>query len=133
MNLESLINSLSSDEPPPDLSVHLRSLWYDAKGDWERSHTIIQEINDRNAAWIHAYLHRKEGDIGNADYWYHRAGKSRPSLTLQEEWKEIVKAIVGSSELGASLESLVDGLCQSLYETFSFVVLLCRLWRLDSC
>jgi len=92
MNLEEFRQTLSLQEPPQDISVYLQSLWHDAKGDWERSHTIIQEINDPTAAWIHAYLHRKEGDIGNADYWYHRAGKIRPSMTLDQEWQAITRA-----------------------------------------
>ncbi len=94
MNIDEFRQTLSSTEPPAKLSAYLASLWYDAKGDWERSHTIIQEINDPTAAWIHAYLHRKEGDTGNADYWYHRAGKKRPSITLDEEWVTIAKALL---------------------------------------
>ena len=61
MDLASFRKSLSENAPPKDASVYLQSLWYDAKGDWERSHTIIQDVPDKNAAWIHAYLHRKEG------------------------------------------------------------------------
>ena len=61
---------------------------------WQKAHELIQDIEDKSAAWIHAYLHRKEGDIWNADYWYNRAGKKRPSLTLQEEWKDIVEAML---------------------------------------
>ena len=74
--------------------VYLKSLWYDGKGDWEQSHNIIQDVDDKSAAWIHAYLHRKEGDTGNADYWYSRAGRKRPSISLQEEWEELVKAFL---------------------------------------
>ena len=90
MNFEEFLQTINSFEPPDKVSEHLLSLWYDAKGDWEKSHTIIQDINDETAAWIHAYLHRKEGDIGNADYWYHRAGRKRPAKTLQDEWIDIV-------------------------------------------
>ncbi len=86
--------SLSQSSPPPGISEHLRSLWYDAKGDWEKSHEIIQDIEDANAAWIHAYLHRKEGDTWNADYWYRRAKKTRPAISLEEEWLVIVKAML---------------------------------------
>lgn len=87
-------NSLNTSSPPEDLSVYLRSLWYDAKGDWDKAHKIIQDVEDKNASWIHAYLHRKEGDIGNADYWYGRAGKTRPSVSLQVEWENMVKAML---------------------------------------
>ena len=85
--------SLTSSEPPQDASVYLKALWYDAKGNWENAHNIIQDVEDNNAAWIHAYLHRKEGDNSNADYWYNRAGKKRPLLTLENEWEQIVAAM----------------------------------------
>lgn len=94
MDLASFRKSLSENAPPKDASVYLQSLWYDAKGDWERSHTIIQDVPDKNAAWIHAYLHRKEGDTGNADYWYSRAGRRRSSKTLADEWEQIVVALI---------------------------------------
>lgn len=55
---------------------------------------LIQDIEDETASWIHAYLHRREGDVGNADYWYRRAGKRRPSFSLEEEWEEIVNALI---------------------------------------
>jgi len=82
---------------PSSISPYLQSLWYDAKGDWEKAHTIIQDIEDNNASWIHAYLHRKEGDIGNADYWYRLAGKKRPSISLEEEWEAIVETLLYKS------------------------------------
>jgi len=85
---------LSASSPPASSTGYLQSLWYDAKGDWSRSHEIIQNIEDKTAAGIHAYLHRKEGDIGNADYWYRRAGKTRPDVALKEEWEAIVKALL---------------------------------------
>lgn len=94
MNFEEFRQTLSLPEPPGKISAHLLSLWYDAKGDWGKSHTIIQEINDTAAAWIHAYLHRKEGDIGNAEYWYQRAGKKKPSITLQDEWNVIARELL---------------------------------------
>jgi hypothetical protein len=93
MNLQEFEKSLSSSSPPTEISLYLQSLWYDAKEDWTKAHNIIQDIEDSTAAWIHAYLHRKEGDIGNADYWYRRAGRKRPSLTLQEEWEYILKTL----------------------------------------
>ena len=94
MKFEEFQNSLRDSSPPGNLSGHLQSLWYDAKGDWNRSHEVIQNMEDKTAAWVHAYLHRKEGDIGNADYWYRRAGKGRPTLSLEEEWEELVKSLV---------------------------------------
>jgi hypothetical protein len=94
MKFEEFQKSLDASSPPGDLSGHLQSLWYDAKGEWNRSHDIIQNIEDKTASWIHAYLHRKEGDIGNADYWYRRADKKRPNVALKEEWEAIVKALL---------------------------------------
>lgn len=85
---------MSASSPPGNLSRYLQSLWYDAKGDWNKSHDIIQNIEDQTAAWIHAYLHRKEGDIGNAVYWYRRAGKSRSTLSLEQEWEELVRSLI---------------------------------------
>ncbi|MDQ6761652.1 MAG: hypothetical protein M3015_03370 [Bacteroidota bacterium] len=90
MDLNSFKESLSSKQPSPDLSVYLKALWYDANQDWNKAHILIQDINDKNAAWIHAYLHRKEGDNSNADYWYSRAGKKRPGVSLEKEWEGIV-------------------------------------------
>ena len=86
--------SLSKSKPPANLSTYLQSLWYDAKGDWKQAHVIIQDIEGQTAAWIHAYLHRKEGDTGNADYWYRRADRSRPSFEFEKEWEEMVKVLL---------------------------------------
>lgn len=94
MTFEDFKESLSKDSPPISLSGYLQALWFDAKGNWEKSHQIIQEIGDSTSAWIHAYLHRKEGDIWNADYWYRQAGRKRPAVSLQDEWELIVKEII---------------------------------------
>lgn len=82
--------SLNTNEPDTGLSVHLISLWYDAKGDWHLAHHQVDQLGDKESAWVHAYLHRKEGDIGNADYWYRRAGKVRPDVSLAQEWEALV-------------------------------------------
>lgn len=92
MDISLFTESLSEKEPPQNSSVYLKALWYDAKGNWDTAHKLIQDIEDKNASRVHAYLHRKEGDIANADYWYRRAGKNRPAVTLEEEWKEMVAA-----------------------------------------
>jgi len=73
MEFDNFSNSLSDNQPPSSVSAYLQALWYDGKGDWEQAHEIIQDIEDAKAAWVHAYLHRKEGDNGNARYWYNRA------------------------------------------------------------
>jgi len=90
MTLEEFNASLQHDTPPSGLNPFLTALWYDAKGDWQASHTIAQDLASKDAAWIHAYLHRKEGDLWNADYWYQRAGRIRPETTLKEEWENLL-------------------------------------------
>ncbi len=82
--------SLRSDQPADTFSAQLKSLWYDGKGDWHQAHAEVDHLNDRDSAWVHAYLHRKEGDIWNADYWYNKARQTRPALSLQEEWEQLV-------------------------------------------
>ena len=94
MNLTSFKESLSANEPPQHISVYLKALWLDKQGDWNKAHILVQDVDDKNAAWIHAYLHRKEGDMGNADYWYRLAGKKRPPVSLEEEWEEIASALL---------------------------------------
>ena len=94
MNLREFKETLLENSPKNNLPEHLKALWYDAKGDWQKAHTLIQDVEDKNAAWIHAYLHRKEGDIFNADYWYRRAGKSRPDISLEKEWEQIAEALL---------------------------------------
>ena len=94
MNLTHFRQSLSAGQPPAEASVYLQALWYDAKGDWNKAHQTIQDLPDRNASWIHAYLHRKEGDIWNADYWYTKANRKRPSGSLEEEWEQIVASFL---------------------------------------
>jgi len=79
---------------PPDVVPSLRALWHDGRGEWEAAHTIAQEIDNPTGAWIHAYLHRKEGDLGNAAYWYRRANQSVASDSLDEEWRRIVSALL---------------------------------------
>ena len=86
--------SLSAARPPLSASIYLQALWYDARGDWNNAHTLIQDSDDATAAWIHAYLHRKEGDTGNAAYWYRRAGRKIPDSPLKEEWSDIVAELL---------------------------------------
>lgn len=93
-DLNSFRQTLKTEIPPEGLTPCLLALWYDAKGDWNRSHGIIQDSPDEMAAWIHAYLHRKEGDTWNADYWYRKAGRTRPAISLDEEWEYIANEIL---------------------------------------
>ena len=69
----------------------LKALWLDGQGDWDQAHQLVDHLGGSDAAWIHAYLHRKEGDQWNADYWYRRAGKTRPTVSLDEEWSQLVQ------------------------------------------
>ena len=93
-DLEDFLDSLGLTDPPKDLSVYLQALWYDGKGDWGKAHDIAQDISDENGSWIHAYLHRKEGDGWNANYWYEKAGKSMPARSLEEEWRDLVEVFL---------------------------------------
>lgn len=89
MTLEEFKSTLHSDEHPADKEPFLLALWKDAKGQWHDAHMIVQEIDHPDAAWIHAYLHRKEGDDFNAKFWYNLAGKKFATNSLEEEWEEI--------------------------------------------
>ncbi len=82
-------------EPPADLALALQGLLWDAKGDWDKAHECAQAQEDRQGDWVHAYLHRKEGDHANAGYWYRRAKKPVHKGTLEEEWEEIARALLG--------------------------------------
>lgn len=97
MTIVSFKESLATDKPPAEASLHLKALWYDAKGEWDMAHTQIQDMEDSNAAWVHAYLHRKEGDMANAGYWYRRAGKNMPGITLEKEWENIVEDLINKT------------------------------------
>ena len=94
MTLQSFKESLSAIQPPAESTPYIKALWYDANGNWNEAHNLIQDIKNANASWIHAYLHRKEGDISNADYWYSKAGKKRPSVPLEIEWEQIANALL---------------------------------------
>lgn len=82
----------ASGQPPVELSPELQTLWLTKAGDWHGAHDIAQDLPDPNGAWLHAHLHRQEGDLGNAGYWYHRANRPTPSndLTIEAEWSELV-------------------------------------------
>lgn len=87
--------SLNSEQPDSPLSAQLKSLWYDGKGDWHQAHAQVDHLSDQASAWVHAYLHRKEGDIGNADYWYRKARQTRPNISLENEWEQLVIQFLG--------------------------------------
>jgi len=97
MTYEDYRRSLDLDTPPPGAAPLVTALWHLDKGDWHRSHEIAQAIDSADAAWVHAHLHRVEGDLWNADYWYRRAGRSRPDSSLEDERAEIVTALLGGA------------------------------------
>jgi hypothetical protein len=94
MDLARFRASLAAAAPPPDLAPALEALWFEAKGDWERAHTLAQADEGGAGDWVHAYLHRKEGDAGNAAYWYRRAGRPIASGPAAAEWTAIVAALL---------------------------------------
>jgi hypothetical protein len=94
MDLAKFQLSKDRSTPPPDLSLALQSLWFDAKGDWIKAHELAQKDGSSAGDWVHAYLHRKEGDASNARYWYVRAGKRVYSGSLEEEWIAISQALL---------------------------------------
>jgi hypothetical protein len=97
VNVATYIASLESVAPPPNLSAPLAGLWWAIRGDWDQAHKIVQDDGGRDAAWVHAYLHRVEGDLGNASYWYCQAGQPTAKDSLQAEWERIASALLGST------------------------------------
>lgn len=96
MTLTDFTATLSAPTPPAGLSAVLTALWHDARGDWDAAHRVAQDIDGPDGAWIHAYLHRKEGDQANAGYWYRRAGKSIASGSLGAEWDSIATTLLSA-------------------------------------
>jgi hypothetical protein len=94
MDLVAFRASLDAAEPPPDLSDALRALWLDGRGNWDGAHSAAQADEGGAGDWVHAYLHRKEGDAGNAAYWYRRAHKPVSHASLDEEWAAIADALL---------------------------------------
>jgi hypothetical protein len=94
MTFEDFVASVDTARPPAAISQALVALWHDAHGDWNAAHEVAQDVPDPDGAWVHAYLHRKEGDASNAAYWYRRAGKPVATSSLEEEWRQIVRAFL---------------------------------------
>src|SRR5579863_7553220 len=84
--------------PDPGLPVTLQALWWDAKGDWARAHALVDELETTDGMAVHAYLHRKEGAVSNADYWYQRAGRSFYRPTIEAEWEALVAGLLSNTE-----------------------------------
>ncbi len=101
MSFAEFQQSVSRDSTPPSAASRaLQGLWHDARGDWERAHTCAQDDKSRDGSWVHAYLPRKEGYVGNAGYWYAGGGKRTPdaTVTLDAEWAAIAAELLRESE-----------------------------------
>ena len=98
MSIADFRASLSGSSPTPALAPPLAARWWAAKGDWDKAHKIVQDEPTREAAWVHAYLHRVEGDLSNAGYWYRRAGKPVADGSLETEWDSIASTLTASAE-----------------------------------
>jgi hypothetical protein len=96
MTLEQFRDSLQHNKPPEGLDFAITGLWWDAKGDWTKAHESAQQDEGPRGSWVHAYLHRKEGDASNSAYWYRRAGRPAAASSLADEWLEITKALLKS-------------------------------------
>jgi hypothetical protein len=94
MTFDEFIKTVDDEKPAPELSEVLASLWWDKKGDWDTAHSIAQDIPTEQGSVVHAFLHRKEGVLWNADYWYSRAGRERPDIPLDQEWKLLVEEML---------------------------------------
>jgi hypothetical protein len=95
MTIDELRQSLASATPPDGLPPAVTALWHDARGNWDEAHRVAQDVpDDEGGAWVHAYLHRKEGDAGNAAYWYRRAQQPVAHDSLAEEWTRIATALL---------------------------------------
>ncbi len=95
MTIEEFRASLTREEPPGGLAAPVEALWWDAKGDWTRAHGLVDELETAEGMAVHAYLHRKEGEAWNADYWYWRAGRRFHRDALEEEWAALVEGLRG--------------------------------------
>jgi hypothetical protein len=91
---EQFSQSLETSTAPAHLSEPLQALWHGKKGDWEKAHQIVQNLSTPEAAWVHAWLHRQEGDNSNAAYWYAQAGKKASSKGLEAEWEHMVRNLL---------------------------------------
>lgn len=88
------LTQIIEQQSPKSLSGALQALWYANQGEWDKAHEIVQNASDADSAWVHAYLHRQEGDLSNARYWYRRSGKPEAKVSLQQEWEQIARELL---------------------------------------
>jgi hypothetical protein len=98
MMFDDFKNSVAAKGPPSGLSPALSALWWAGKNDWDKAHRIVMDEDDADCAWVHAYLHRVEGDLGNAGYWYRQAGRKPASGELAAEWAAIAAALLSARQ-----------------------------------
>lgn len=98
MKLDEFKSSITRGDMPGTMLPPLRALWHEARGEWQRAHEIVQDEIDAPSAWVHAYLHRKEGDMSNAAYWYRRAHRPMPTVALDDEWETMVATFLLGEE-----------------------------------
>jgi hypothetical protein len=96
MTLAEFKNTVLQSDPAPTEDPALQALWWAAKRDWNRAHKLVQDQSSRDAAWVHAYLHRLEGDLSNAHYWYRQARRAAASGPLEAEWDAIATALLAA-------------------------------------
>lgn len=94
MTLEAFLATTKSEAPPQGLSPALQALWYAEKGEWDRAHQLAQEDHSRDGSWVHANLHRDEGDLWNARYWYDRAARPESRVSIADERRAIIAALL---------------------------------------
>jgi hypothetical protein len=94
MTIEQFRASLKAPAPATDLVRPLAALWWAANGDWNKAHALVMDEQSREAAWVHAYLHRVEGDLSNARYWYSQASQPPATMPIEAEWAEIAQALL---------------------------------------
>lgn len=97
MTIDELRASVHGSVPPAALPPLLLALWHDGRGEWTHAHEVAQAVDTPAGAWVHAYLHRKEGDIDNARYWYRRAGRQEATGSLDAEWDAIAGALLAEA------------------------------------
>jgi hypothetical protein len=95
MKAEEMRELVKGGAAPKGWSAAMEALWWDAKGDWAKAHALLDELETPEAMAVHAYLHRREGDLGNAEYWYRRAGRKFRREGLEEEWEALVEGLEG--------------------------------------
>ena len=108
MDLAQFRATVAQAVPPEGLSLALQTLWWDAKGDWNHAHVCAQKDEGETGSAVHAYLHRKEGDMRNAGGWYSRAGREPATVSLDEEWQSLAEEMLTTQAIEGA-RAAMDG------------------------